>query len=331
MKISKILIPTDFSENSKMAFSSANIFLDLFDCKVDLIHVVPLSSYLNESISSLGLPLSMGNDIYPKITEQANEKLREFSKEYFKDGTVGELLLEIDRKPSNSIVKHAEEGGYDMIVMSARGEHSSDFLHGSTTEKVVRYSKIPVLSLDSQLHHDKIKTVMVPTDMSEFSLEVIPIAFEMASKFNASLQLFNVLELYNSGITMNAVDGDTTSGYVNPVDKEGLYSGLMSRLEDYFKEHKEFSLKRHDEPYLDEIVKTVGSKSISVSVRTVIKKGMVAHRSIIDHANDHADLMIMSTHGRTGLSQFFLGSTAEKVSKNLNIPLLTLNPSAAED
>lgn len=327
MKISKILIPTDFSENSKTAFSAVNIFLDLFNCKIDLIHVVPLSSYLNDSISILGLPLSMENDIYPKITEKANEKLLEFSKEYFKEGTVGELLLDIDRKPSDSIVKHAEEGGYDMIIMSARGGHSSDFLHGSTTEKVVRYSKIPVLSLDNKLHHDKIKTMMVPTDMSDFSLEVIPIAFEMASKFNASLQLYNVLELYNTGVAMNATDADEMSAYVNPSNKEGLYSALMNRLEDYFKDHDEFSLRRKDEPYLDEIVKTEGAKSISVSVRTVIEKGVIAHRSIIDYANDHADLIVMSTHGRTGLAQFFLGSTAEKVTQNLNIPLLTLKPS----
>jgi len=330
MKLKKILIPTDFSENSRTAFSAVNIFLDLFDCKVDLIHVVPLTSYLNESVSILGIPLSSGDNMYPKIAEKATEKLKEFSEEYFKKDKIGELIVDINRKPSDSIVKHAEDGGYDMIIMSSRGEHSSDFLHGSTTEKVVRYSKIPVLSLDNKLHHDKIKTVLVPTDMSEFSLEVIPIAFEMASKFKASIQLFNVLELYNTGIAMNAIDGVETSSYEIPVNKEGLYSVIMDRLDDYFKDHKEFSLKRKEEPYADEIVKKVGGKKITVLVTTVIEKGVIAHRSIIDYANDNADLIVMSTHGRTGLAQFFIGSTTEKVTQNLDIPLLTLKTNAPE-
>ncbi|MEP1307274.1 MAG: universal stress protein [Balneola sp.] len=329
MKVNRILIPTDFSENSNTAISAVDTFVNLFDCKVDLIHIVPLSTYLGESISSMGLPLDMGGDIYPKIVQNAKQKLKEFSIKYFKEGTVGELIVDIDRKPSNAIVEHAEKGKYDMIIMSAKGGHSSNFLHGSITEKVVRNSKIPVLALDNQLHHDKINTVMVPTDMSDFSLEVIPMAFEMASKFNATMTLFSVLELYNSGVRMSPEEGTEGLDYVNPINKEGLYSGLMNRLENFFQNYDEgqFSLKRHDELYSGMIVKKQRSESISVPLRTEIKKGFNAYRDIIEYANEHADLVIMNTHGRTGLSRLLLGSTTEQITQHLTAPLLTVHKS----
>ncbi len=332
MQISKVLIPTDFSENSKKALQAVKIFIDLFDCKADLIHVVPLSTYLSDSVSKLGLPLDMNSDIYPKIAEEAKSKLAVFSNEFLDPGSVGNLIVEIDRKASNSIVNHAKEGGYDMIIMSAKGAHSTDSLHGSTTEKVVRNSSVPVLALSNEFHYDKIKTILVPTDISDFSFEVVPVAFEMANRFNASLNFLNIVELYNSGIEMKPVEAPDTTNHINSFNKEYLYSGLMDRLEDFFKENSQnqFSIKRHEEPFLDEIIKTSGTKSISIQVRTVIKKGMVAHKDIIDYANDHADMVIMSTHGRTGLSRFFLGSTAEKITKNLEAPLLILKPEPKE-
>lgn len=332
MKISKVLIPTDFSENSKKALKALRIFIDHFDCKADLIHVVPLSAYLNDSISKLGLPLDMDADVYPKIAEDAKKRLQAFSEEYLDKNSSGNLIVEIDRKASNSILHHAEKGNYDMIIMSARGGHSTDFLHGSTTEKVVRNSKIPVLALSNEFHYDKIKTILVPTDISDFSFEVVPVAFEMANKFNASLNFLNIVELYNSGMFMESIDAQEYSGKINSFNKENLYSGLMDRLEKFFKENTQdqFSIKRNEEPFYDEIVKTAGAESVSIPVRTVIKKGMVAHDDIIDYANDYADMVIMSTHGRTGLSRFFLGSTAEKITRNLESPLLTLKPEPKE-
>lgn len=332
MKISKVLIPTDFSDNSKKALKAVKIFIDLFNCKADVIHVVPLSSYLNDSISNLGLPLDMGGDIYPKIAEEAKRKLSDFSIEYLSESSAGELLVEIDRKASNSIISHAKEGDYDMIIMSAKGGHSTDLLHGSTTESVLRNSPIPVLALSNEFHYDKIKTILIPTDISDFSFEIVPIAFELANKFNASINFLNIVELYNYGMNMQPTQSPAVPQHDKSFDKENLYSGLMDRLEVFFKENTkdQFSIKRHEELYYDEIVKTSGAKSISIPIRTVIKKGMVAHRDIIEYANEYADMVVMSTHGRTGLSRFFLGSTAEQVTKNLEAPLLTMKPSAED-
>src|SRR5690606_8925365 len=96
---------------------------------------------------------------------------------------------------------------YDLIIMSSKGEHASEFLHGSITEKVVRHSETPVLVLDNHLYHDKIKTVVVPTDLSQFSLEAIPTAFELAHKFNAGIKLLYVMEMHSTGMEFTPVNG----------------------------------------------------------------------------------------------------------------------------
>jgi nucleotide-binding universal stress UspA family protein len=43
-------------------------------------------------------------------------------------------------------------------------------------------------------------------------------------------------------------------------------------------------------------------------------------------ADEHADLIVMATHGRTGLAHVLLGSVAEKVVQHADIPVLTIKP-----
>lgn len=326
MKVEKVLIPTDFSENSHIAIEAAQIFVKLFGCKVDLIHVVPVSSYLGESISNLGIPLDINNEIYPKIIEEANKKLLSFSKEHFEPGVVQELFLPVDRKPHKSIVDHADDGNYDLIIMSAKGEDNTEFLHGSVTEKVIRYSNTPVMALDNQIHHEKIKTILVPTDLSDFSLEVLPMAFQMARKFGANLQLLHVIELYSVGMEIPVEGQQAVVEHISPIDEEETYVALQNKIEEHFDGYhtEHLSLKRNDQPYYDEIVLTNGSSSEAIPIRTVIKRGVTAHHEILDYANENADMMVMASHGRTGLKRMLLGSTAEQVVQHLELPLLTI-------
>lgn len=70
MDVRKILIPTDLSDESKSALLAADIFIDLFDCKVDVMHVIPLSKYLSDSFGSIGMPINMNDEVYPKLIKQ---------------------------------------------------------------------------------------------------------------------------------------------------------------------------------------------------------------------------------------------------------------------
>ena len=59
MKISRILVPTDFSESAEHAVKAAGMLVDYFGSTVDLMHAVPMMKYFHDSMDPLGVPFSI--------------------------------------------------------------------------------------------------------------------------------------------------------------------------------------------------------------------------------------------------------------------------------
>lgn len=77
---------------------------------------------------------------------------------------------------------------------------------------------------------------------------------------------------------------------------------------------------REAEEYLAKVEENL--KSVGVNVNSVVRYGHDA-QEIVDHARDRDfDLIAMSTHGRTGLTQFVLGSVANKIIHTATVPIL---------
>ncbi len=81
-----------------------------------------------------------------------------------------------------------------------------------------------------------------------------------------------------------------------------------------------------DELFKDSLVVIEDGKESTVAMDTVILKSIAAHHEIVDYSNENADLVVMSTHGRSGLSRMLLGSTTEQVIQHLNKPQITIKP-----
>lgn len=81
-------------------------------------------------------------------------------------------------------------------------------------------------------------------------------------------------------------------------------------------------IKRNVQEYLDKIAKTLTEKGISVS--TMITEGNAAEEIIKAAQKSNADLIAMSTHGRSGLRRWALGSITDKVLHESSIPVLTV-------
>ncbi|MBD3617738.1 MAG: universal stress protein [Gracilimonas sp.] len=322
MNVERILIPTDLSEKSNAALASADLFIEMFDCTVDLMHVIPLSKYLGDSFDKIGVPLNMDKDIYPKLVENQRKELSAFANEHIKDKKRrGEYIVTIDRKPSDSILNQIKKGNYDLVIMSARGSHYADFFHGSATDKIIRRSKTPVLTLSETMFLEKINTILVPCDFSNHSLAAIPMAFDMAKRFGAKLELLNVVEMYAHDV--HGIE-PTTIG----IDEKAVYGGIKGRLRSFFSDFDEYNFEVQDgeEMYHDILVHNNNGEKETVEFKTVILKSIAAHHEIVDYANENADLVVMSTHGRTGLSRMLLGSTTEQVIQHLEKPQITIKP-----
>jgi len=65
---------------------------------------------------------------------------------------------------------------------------------------------------------------------------------------------------------------------------------------------------------------------VSQSMRIEIRHGSPAEKIVSSVPELHADLIVMCTHGRSGLSHILMGSVAEKVVRNASCPVLTLKP-----
>ncbi|MEX0722063.1 MAG: universal stress protein [Balneolaceae bacterium] len=322
MKVQRVLIPTDLSEKSNAALKSINSFIEAFDCIVDVMHVIPLSRYLNDSFDRLGVPLNMEKEVYPKLIENKREELNNFFTKYItNEKNRGEVLISIDRKPSDSVLEQTKKKDYDLIMMSAKGEHADQFFHGSATDKIIRHSKVPVLTLAEHLVPAKLNTIVVPCDFSNTSLAALPLAFDLAIQFGAKLELLHVIELY-------AADIQGIEPTVVGVDDNAVYNSIVEQVRSFFKDFAaaEFTLTEKDEIYEDTLHRELNGTKESVEVRTVIVKGVAAHHEIIDYANGHADMLVMSTHGRSGFSRMLLGSTTEQVVQHVNKPQLTIKP-----
>lgn len=141
-----------------------------------------------------------------------------------------------------------------------------------------------------------IKRILYTTDFSEYSKVALPYAMEMAEKFNAELHILYVVEPINT-----------------PVDF-GWTQVNYAELEENHLEHAEKSL--------DSIIAEDVPEGINV--HAVVKHGR-SFKEIIDYArNEDIDMIVMATHGLSGISHILFGSTTEKVVRKSPCPVLTV-------
>jgi len=253
IKLTKILVPTDFSKGSERAYSVAQNIADTFGGTIDFIHIIPTLKYFHESMKKLGVPLDMNKDIYPKVIEEAEANTEKAMKQFLKDKNRGKSIVKIERKPSEAIAQFAEKNGFDLIVMGAKGEDETKMLRGSVTERVIRKSRVPVFSIGDRFDINSVKNVVMPTDSSELSLAAFPLAAALADSFNAHLTLFHVIELYGSvseDIPRQAGKGEMIS----------IYEAIIDRINSFLDKRKidNMHIQRTGVTYEDEIIITDG-------------------------------------------------------------------------
>lgn len=140
--------------------------------------------------------------------------------------------------------------------------------------------------------------ILVPIDLSELANEALTYAAELARKFGAKLTLLHVIE---------------RPDYYPYAEGGLLYPGFES-IEEVAKSAKKKVKLISKQHHLDG----------SILEATIVKIG-VPFQTIVDTAKDQAvDLIVLSTHGRTGIAHVFMGSTAERVVRYASGPVLVV-------
>jgi nucleotide-binding universal stress UspA family protein len=138
-----ILFATDFSESSDFAFQYALSLARKFEARLLILHVI------SEPVDLRGfyVPHLSFEKLEEEISAGAQKMMEKFCREHVRDYQNFETFI-VPGIPYHEIISKAVEESADLIVMGTHGRAGLDhMLFGSTAEKVVRKSQIPVMTI----------------------------------------------------------------------------------------------------------------------------------------------------------------------------------------
>lgn len=159
----RILVPTDGSEEGEHAVAHA---LDLAEAHGAAVHTL----YVVNTASYAGLPMESSWEGVDELLRADAEAALEAVEEMATDRSIEIETAISEGSPSRQIVRYAESEGCDLIVMGTHGRGGLDrLLLGSVTEKVVRSSSVPVLTVSLKEGDRTVDTPVEETAGSEAS------------------------------------------------------------------------------------------------------------------------------------------------------------------
>ena len=273
-----IIVPIDFSEHSDYALNAAAILAKEQNAKIIALHMLELSTVhaYGEETQSKHIERAL---FYTKLAEK---KFQEFlQKDYLQGVSVTPLIRHF--KVFSELGEVAAENNADLVVMGSKGSSGlSEFFIGSNTEKVVRYSEIPVLVVKSKPINWDVKKVVFATDFSEEAIPSFSKSIELLESLNAEVQML----------------------YVNVPGEGFRATDEMEWAVESFLEQAEGNLDRVDDVHF------IADKSA--------EKGILKYAKKTD-----ANIVAVTTHGRTGLARFFEGSVSEDLVNHADFAILS--------
>lgn len=287
-----VMIATDFSDTAAAATAWGTEIATAHDGRVLLVHALhaqgPMSDYL---------PVTA--DLGEELRNAARERLDSEAASLRERGVEVDVQLEIGL-PSESILRVAEETSPDLLVVGTRG--LSGFRHlllGSTAERVVQRAPCPVLTVhpEDRDEHRPIRSILVPTDFSEDARRAATTGQRLLSHLEEGAEL-TLLHAYHLPVEYTAY-GTIPTG--------------LSFREDVI---------TMAEQQLAETAAELEREGLTVN--TAAREGYPPEVIVSVAEEIDADLVVMGTHGRTGLQHLLLGSNAERVVQHAPCPVLTV-------
>lgn len=293
MEIKRILCPVDLSEVSRHAMGHARALARWYEAEIVVLHVftVPLPY----------TPTPRMAEAYPPLPppEEIADGVRRFYG-FSQDPRVKVIVVE--GTPSKEIVRHAEMLRADLLVMGTHGRGGFEGLFlGSVTEKVLRSTHVPVLTVPPPVEHVETvvyRTILCPTEFSDPSTRALEYALTLAEETTARLVLLHVIE-----------------GFIE--DKRLITEASHFSVPEYYR-HLESEARAR----LTSAVPEQARIWCTPEERVMFGR---AYRVILQVAEEvNADVIVMGVHGKGALNRRLFGSTTHHVIREARCPVLTL-------
>lgn len=227
--------------------------------------------------------------------------------DYLKEGAEGgpamDRLTLVHRQVEESsapvaVLAYADENDVDLIVMGTHGRSGLDrFITGSVTEEVLRLATTPVLTVHGEgpsRGAEHVERILVPVDFSDHSRLSITYARELAASYGARVEVIHVVE----DATLPAVYGLEPQTVSTPEVINRIDQGLKA------------------------IIAEAPGADVPVTAGVLYGNPI---RRIVEHAEESGtDLIVIATHGLSGLRRLLMGSVTERIVRSAPCPVFTI-------
>lgn len=188
----------------------------------------------------------------------------------------------------------------DLVVMSTHGRSGlGRLVHGSVADEVMRQAPVPIVLIpaacESRWPTNRTPRILVPLDGSNVAEQALDHAAEMASALRAEIRLIQVVEPHPMA------------------DGAGASDVILDPTPELEAAHQ----------YLKDVATKLQQAGQTVSTHEAYGFAVL---TIVEAAADEADLIVMATHGRSGITRLLMGSVATGVVQQATIPILIVRP-----
>jgi len=292
-QLKRIIVGHDLGAGGEVALKSAAALAHRCGAALRLVHVVePLDAYQRIS-HPLTSPYTLD-----EITQKTGVRLQEL----VASPELARLQAEYEvrtGKPFVELIAAGRGWSADLIVVGGSSRVDEPFL-GGTSERILRKALVPVMVAKKPLLVEA-KTFLVPTDFSSRAREAAEEALMLARSFSARVIFFHALDLAPSYTVAYAHELGVSVAIPPPLPEE-------------------------IEPEWDAFLSGLPLDNVNWEKST--EEGQAATAIVSRAKHIQADMIVMGTHGRSGLPHMLLGSVAEKVVRTAPCPVLTIRPEA---
>lgn len=292
----KVVAATDFSPTAARATAWAVKIARAYGAHLTLAHAV------DQPIPSPGYTTIWGADGGAALQQAARERLLREAEAIAVDGVEMHTRL-LAGIPAPAILDLVRELDADLLVAGTRGLSGlRHMLLGSTAERLVQGAPCPVLTTHGEPASNPPRRVLVPTDFTAATQEVIRVVRglfgEGLANVGGGIEKLVLLHAYHLPIEYSAYGTSAVSPAFLEEGRVRAEAGLQEVAAS---------------PELE-----------GLEVETVARAGY-AVETILELVDElEIDLIAMGTAGRSGAAHFFLGSAAERVVQRASCPVLTL-------
>ncbi|HRN69155.1 MAG TPA: universal stress protein [Promineifilum sp.] len=299
-----ILVPLDGSELAEKALEPANQIAMAMVQRGKEAPVVKLT--LLRALSPMAL-LAADPYLYDEMMRMSEDEARAYLNHIASTLTASAVVIEtriVSGSPADAIVQYAEDNKADLIVMSSHGRTGSRrWVYGSVAEKVMHHA--PCATVIIRAHVDvsmfQNKKILVPLDGSELAERALEPAMALARAVNSNVYLLRVVAAREPVPESMTPTGERVAAALDAADLEE---------------------RGEAEAYLQSVYSRYENTHLFFDVQTTA--GDVADRIVTYADTNQIDLIVISSHGRSGLGRWLHGSVAEKVLRGATCATLIM-------